>query len=552
MCQVVTPLQLGEWRSVLSDYPDQEFAAYILRGIENGFRVGLNPQLVTLQSARGNMSSAAEQAEVVDGYLREELAAKRVVHIRDADAGMIHLNPFGVIPKRNRLNKWRLIVDLSSPEGHSVNDGISKDLSSLSYVSVDDVVAGIVQRGRGTLLAKMDIRQAYRNVPIHPTDRPLLGMQWKGAIFVDAALPFGLRSAPLIFSAIADVLQWVMEKMGVEWVAHYIDDFITMGAPGSNECEINSAMMHAACERMGLPVEPEKDEGPATRLQFLGIELDSMAMELRLPPEKLTHLQKELTTWKTRKACKKRDLLSLIVIGLLSHACKVVRSGRSFLRRLIDLSTVPKHLEHYVRLNSDARSDIEWWTQFCQGWNGVSMMHLPNTTSPAAVLTSDASGNWGCGAYYGSNWFMLPWSGLYTDYHITVKELIPIVIAGSIWGPLWRGATILAQCDNLAVVSIVNHGTSKNREAMHLARCLAFITAKFDFHIVATHIKGIHNIQADALSRDNLPLFRSLHPQANQDGAAVPQSLLDLLTLSKPDWTSKRWTELWSTTFGTG
>ena len=130
------------------------------------------------------MSSATEQAEVIDKYLREELAANRVVRIQDADAGLIHCSPFGVIPKRNRPNKWRLIVDLSSPEGHSVNDGISRDLSSLSYVSVDDVVAGIVQWGRGTLLAKMDIRQAYRNVPIHPSDRPFLGMQWQGATFV--------------------------------------------------------------------------------------------------------------------------------------------------------------------------------------------------------------------------------------------------------------------------------------------------------------------------------------------------------------------------------
>ena len=68
------------------------------------------------------MSSAAEQAEVVDIYLREELAANRVVRIQDADTGLIYCSPFGVIPKRNRPNKWRLIVDLSSPEGHSVNE----------------------------------------------------------------------------------------------------------------------------------------------------------------------------------------------------------------------------------------------------------------------------------------------------------------------------------------------------------------------------------------------------------------------------------------------
>ena len=546
---MVTPLKLEAWRKALSGYADQRFAAYIIRGIEQGFRIGYNPHMVKLQPARVNMFSTAEQPEVVEKYLLEELSANRIVRVNGLDTDLIHCSQFGVILKRNRPNKWRLIVDLSSPEGHSMNDGISKDLSSLSYVSVEDVVTGIIQRGRGTLLAKMDIRQAYRNVPIHPHDRLLLGMQWQGTTFADATLPFGLRSAPLIFSAIADALQWVMERMGVRWVAHYIDDFITMGALGSEECASNSLLMHMACDQMGLPVEPDKDEGPASTLSFLGIELDSVAMEIRLPPEKLTRLREEIATWRARKKCKKRELFSLI--GLLSHACKVVRSGRSFLRRLIDLSTIPMHLEHYVRLNLEARSDIEWWAQYSQVWNGVSMMHLPNMASPGVVLTSDASGNCGCGAYSGPHWFMLPWTGSIADYHITVKELIPIVIAGAMWGCRWRGSTVLAQCDNMAVVHIVNHGSSKNQDAMHLARCLAFITAKFDFHVVASHIKGAHNVRADALSRDNLSLFRSLHPQAKQEGAPVPQSLLDLLILSKPDWTSKRWTELWTATFKT-
>ena len=212
-----------------------------------------------------------------------------------------------MIPKRNRPNKWRLIIDLSTPDGHSVNDGISKDLASLSYVSVDNVVTGIFQQRRGTLLAKMDIWQAYRNVPIHPSDRPLLGMRWRGETFADATLPFGLISAPLIFSAIADALQWVMERMGIDWVAHYIDDFITMGAPGSNACTANAVLMHEACDQMGLPVEPEKDEGPATALPFLGIELDSMAMDIRLPSEKLTRLRKELAGWKARRHVRREN-----------------------------------------------------------------------------------------------------------------------------------------------------------------------------------------------------------------------------------------------------
>ena len=92
---------------------------------------------------------------------------------------------------------------------------------------------------------------------------------------------------------------------GVRWVAHYIDDFITMGALGSEECASNSLLMHMACDQMGLPVEPDKDEGPASTLSFLGIELDSVAMEIRLPPEKLTRLREEIATWRARKKCKK-------------------------------------------------------------------------------------------------------------------------------------------------------------------------------------------------------------------------------------------------------
>ena len=56
----------------------------------------------------------------------------------------IHCSPIGIIPKKNKLGKWRLIVDLSSPEGASVNDGVDKEISSLSYTSVDAIAEWII------------------------------------------------------------------------------------------------------------------------------------------------------------------------------------------------------------------------------------------------------------------------------------------------------------------------------------------------------------------------------------------------------------------------
>ena len=165
--------------------------------------------------------------------------------------------------------------------------------------------------------------------------------------------------------------------------------------------------MHVCCDDVGPPVEPEKDEGPTTCITFLGLELNSEALELRLPMEKLSSMRAHLRSWRGRKACKKRELLSLI--GILAHASKVVRAGRSFVRRLIDLASSAKRLEQFVHLNREARADIEWWFLYSESWNGVAMMFTKGMGQGEINLTSDMSGSWGCGAYSGSEWFMLRW-----------------------------------------------------------------------------------------------------------------------------------------------
>ena len=125
-----------------------------------------------------------------------------------------------MIPKKHKPDKWRLIVDLSAPANVSVNDGIERELCSVSYISIDTVVKQINLLGQGTQLAKLDIKQAYRMAPIHPTDGLLLAMKWRGKTFIDKALPFRLRSAPLIFTSIADALQFMMEARGANPVLH--------------------------------------------------------------------------------------------------------------------------------------------------------------------------------------------------------------------------------------------------------------------------------------------------------------------------------------------
>jgi len=153
--------------------------------------------------------------------------------------------------------------------------------------------------------------------------------------------------------------------------------------------------------------------------------------------------------WHGKKNCLKRDVQS--IVRLLNHACKTARSGGAFLRRLIDLLAVRRGPHDEIQLNVEARSDIEWWHQFSKSWNGVTMLSSLNRQSPARTISSDASGNWGCGAVCRMQWFQLPWYGHLGHSHIIMKELTPMVIPVAVWvtngwrKPCWFNQTTWRQ-----------------------------------------------------------------------------------------------------------
>ena len=140
-------------------------------------------------------------------------------------------------------------------------------------------------------------------------------------------------------------------------------------------------------------------------------------------------------------------------------------------------------------------------------------------------IVSNASGSWGYGAICGCNWFQLEWLGLgqAQQYNITTKELLPVVVAAALWGQSWRGQSVKALCDNSAVVAIVNSGSSRDPEAIHLKRSLAFV----EFHLFCQHIHGRDNTAADALSRNRLTLFHDVYPQARKEPTDIPAAVLD-------------------------
>ena len=170
----------------------------------------------------------------------------------------------------------------------------------------------------------------------------------------------------------------------------------------------------------------------------MGIEIDSVAKSLRLPAEKLERLVSTIQEWGDRKVCTRRQLESLV--GLLNHTCKVVWPGHMFLRQMIDLLTATgptssSHPHHHIRIIRKFRADLAWWQLFLRPWNGVGLME-ENVSHLSIKLASDASGSWGCRAWWGPRWFQYAWEAMSSNLDISVKELFPIVVAAVVWGDL--------------------------------------------------------------------------------------------------------------------
>ena len=462
------------------------------------------------------------------------------------DLPPLHVNRLGVIPKGHNTGKWRLITDLSYPPGLSVNDGIDYDLCSLKYISVDRVAEVIARYPPGALLAKIDIESAYRLVPVHPLDRPLQAVEWGGAIYVDPMLPFGLCSAPKLFNAVADALDWYLRDCGIRHVFHYLDDFIVIGPPHSPECAGALATIDWACSQLGVPIAEHKRDGPTTCLTFLGIEVDTVASQLRLPQEKLLRLRSQLDDWGDRKVCQRRELESLV--GILHHACRVVRSGRTFVRRMLKGVHYHPLRPCPIRLNRSFRSDLTWWRLFLAEWNGVSFLPLPPHL-PMLHMASDASGSWGCGAWHGREWFQLRWDARSAPLSIMLKELLPIVLACAVWGPAWGSHGVVVHCDNQAVLACLHSRTSHDKHIMHMLRTLAFVEAIHSFSLLPVYINTWDNHLADDLSRDKLSSFLSKVPHTAPRATQLPTQLVELLLDPSLDWVSPRWLHLFSATF---
>lgn len=201
-------------------------------------------------------------------------------------------------------------------------------------------------------------------------------------------------------------------------------------------------------------------------------------------------------------------------------------SGRAFLRRLYNLTMGVEQPYYYIRLDKEAKKDLQTWYKFVQQFNGKSMFISDRLVSSIALhLYTDAAKSLGYGAVYVSSWLYGLFPREWQSLNITFLELYPIVLAVYIWGHLWKNHSIIFHTDNEGLVSILNSKTSRDTDIMCLVRVLVLECMKHNILFRSMFVRGSDNTLADCLSRRQVEKFKALSPNSNPQPTAVPTNL---------------------------
>lgn len=516
----------------------------------------------------------------------------------------LRISPLGVVVSPRKV---RIIHDLSfvaSPNSRSVNADTTKD--SAPEIALGTVLRDVVWRvlflrktfGTGVriVLSKIDMTDAFRQVPVCGRDSPVFGYSFGKWVIVDRRLEFGWTNSPGNFCLLTSAIEHahlhtkfddavvtnqgkvatqhitVPAAVGVEspppfpphcrippgvgggaadnfFIRFYVDDGILVEvawSPTGERCKRASAS--CATDHFRLfgergPVDPplfsaHKLSSWMTKLVVLGWEIDTVAMTIAAPVEKLESLRVMLQQWPPHRATASETEVRGLV-GKLLHLCEVARPGRYFVRRMLNqLGLAPVESKKFkselasrqVRLGAEFHADVAFWRLLVDGGLGspIGKLTAPLIWSfsqpPACTLWSDASGDAMGGWFLRTGdsegvWWRFDFSVEVRarfrtrvcgrdDLSINVLELLGMVVGAWVFlvqsdmQPAYALDSIRMRGDNSSAVSWVNkcRGGKEPRSGA-LMRILGCLEMGSKWRFDSLHVKGSDNTIADGISR---------------------------------------------------
>ena len=347
--------------------------------------------------------------------------------------------------------------------------------------------------------ASLDLKDAYFSVPIAQEHRKFLRFQWRGVLYEFCVLPFGLSSAPRVFTKILKPMIAYLRNLGFV-SCNYIDDALLIGS-NYDECLINVQTRTELCESLGFVLNRKKSVlVPCQQIEFLGFIIDSTSMTISLPKKKEDLIFSSCHNLCLKSECKIRELAR--VIGILLAAERAVPYGALFRRDLEMVKNSALELrkgnfDAFVSLGSDTKNALSWWASNVR--NACSPIHRKIDVE----LQTDASlEGWGVFSPTTNSSTQGHWNSHERKHHINALELLAVLFALQALCSSLVNVHVLVKSDNSTAVSCLNRfGTCHSSFLNSISRRIWLWCMKRKIWISAEYIQGKQNIIADSFSR---------------------------------------------------
>lgn len=371
----------------------------------------------------------------------------------------------------------------------------------------------------GDWAVSLDLQDAYLHVPVHEADQHYLRFYFQGKVYQFLALPFGLASAPLIFTTVVRAFVAPFHSLGLK-LHFYLDDWL-LRFPSRRLLLRQLSLVRGKTTLAGWLVNVPKSElNPAQDFIFIGIRFDTRLGLMFPPPDRILKIRSWVMAWRRRDSASAREFLQLL--GLLNSAADQVLVGRLYMRplQLLLLSLwrpFADPLSRSIPLPGDLLTQVwDFWESEVRLSKGVPLQPPP----PDCSLFTDASlEGWGAHLNEGEITSRGLWSPEESSLPINSLEMMAVTLALRAFSSHLQGRRVSLFSDNATVVAYIRRQGGTHSSALCLLTWELFqLCLSLGVTLVPRHIPGKRNILADALSRSSrlVQTEWTLHPEVVQ------------------------------------
>ena len=468
---------LHEWRNISHDPK----VLNIVRGVRIEFDETSD---ISFPGVPGKQLYHIKVSPELDAVIQELVEMKVICEIAQSQRG--YISPIFTVPKKD--GSLRMILNLKKFNIHV----------EYQHFKMDSLQSAVQLMRSECYMASVDLKHAYYSVAMHKEDQKYLQFQYRGKLFQFSCLPMGFASSPRVFTKLCKPVYATLRRKG-HIIVGYIDDSYLQSTT-FEECEENVQDTVNLFTKLGFVVNFEKSMLiPCQKVEFLGFELDSVQMTVKVTAKKRQKIIDLCTKIRGKNFARIREIASLI--GKFVSASNGVEYGPLFFKEIeieknIALKQQAGNFDGVMKVTDGIKICLTWWID-----NLHTQVKKIEHREPDIVMFTDAS-NIGWGASTGKKCTNGQWNDWERELHINALELYAVLYGLKSLCDDLTNVHVKVRVDNMTALHyITKMGGVKSSRCNKVAKKIWLWCMHKNIWLSVAFIKGKENVEADQLSR---------------------------------------------------